>query len=177
MNKLSLVVLAFLGLFAGCVSDEENTQIIHENDLKAIEKYLEENDLDSVKEFRDPGTGIVIIWQELSGSGILPENGDTLKVDYTGSFLNKTVFDTSLEAVARDNNIYNANREYNPLEIRYGYGQVIPGFEFGLSRMEMGDKATVLMPSLYAYGSEDIPGIPRNSALVFELDLVEINSQ
>lgn len=177
MKKLSLVVVTFLGLFAGCVSDQENNQIIYENNLRDIDKYLEENDLNSVKEFKDPGTGIVIVWQELSDSGILPENGDTLQVDYIGSLLNKSVFDTSIDSVARANNIFNPNREYTPLEIRFGYGQVIPGFEFGLSKMEMGDKATVIMPSLYAYGSDEFPGIPKNSVLVFELDLLDIIGQ
>ncbi len=177
MGKIGVFVLFILVLTAGCVSDQENTQVIHENNLKAIEKYLADNTITSVKELNDPSTGIVMIWQEVSDSGISPASGDTVKIDYVGRLVSNVVFDTSIDSIARANNLYNPNRTYEPLEIRFGFGQVIPGFEYGIAQMELGDKATVIMPSLYGYGSEDLPGIPRNSVLIFEIDLVGINNQ
>lgn len=175
MKKFSVFILLVTVLFSGCVSDEENTQIIFERDLRNIELYLTENAIPSVKEFRDPVTGLVLIWQETSASGKLPVVGDTLKADYIGKLSNNKVFDTSFESVAKDNNLFNANRVYAPLEVLFGYGQVIPGFEFALSKMEMGDKATVIIPSVYGYGSQESASIPKNSILIFEIDLVEVN--
>lgn len=175
MKKFSVFVLLATVIFTGCVSDEENAQIIFERDLKNIELYLSQNAIPSVKEFKDPASGLVLIWQEISASGKLPVVGDTLKVDYVGKLSNNTVFDTSLESVAKDNNLFNANRSYAPLELLFGYGQVIPGFEFALSKMELGDKVTVIIPSVYGYGSQEVSSIPKNSILIFEIDLLEVN--
>lgn len=175
MKKLSVFILLATVLFSGCVSEEENSQIIFERDLKNIELYLSENAIASVKEFKDPASGVVMYWQELSASGKLPLVGDTLKVDYVGKLSTNKVFDTSLESVAKENDLFNANRVYAPLEVLFGYGQVIPGFEFALSKMEMGDKATVIIPSVYGYGSQESAAIPKNSILIFEIDMVAVN--
>ncbi|TVP48641.1 MAG: FKBP-type peptidyl-prolyl cis-trans isomerase [Mongoliibacter sp.] len=175
MKKLSVLAIALFLVFAGCISDDANLEVLLNRDKEAIENYLQDNAILSVKEFIDEPTGIRVIWQELSESGIKPEIGDTLFVNYTGKLLNNNVFDTSIESVARENNIYNANRPYEPFEVLLGYGQVILGFEFALSIMEEGDKATTLFPSLYGYGSDDgRPDIPRNSPLLFELEIVRI---
>jgi FKBP-type peptidyl-prolyl cis-trans isomerase FklB len=174
MKKLSLLLFALVGLLTGCVSDDENLQIILERDLAAIEKYVNENPIPSAKELVDNGTGIRIYWTSVSNSGKKPEVSDTISVNYTGKLLDNRVFDTSVESVARANNIFSSNRKYEPLRYPIGFGFTIPGFEFALLKMEEGDKATVIMPSLYAYGSEAVGTIPRNSPLVFELDLLEV---
>jgi len=175
MKKFSVFILLVTVLFSSCVSDSENTQVIFERDLKNIDLYLSKNEIPSVKEFKDSGSGLVIIWQKLSASKILPVVGDTLKVDYVGKLSNNKVFDTSLESVAKESGMFNPNRPYSPLELLFGYGQVIPGFEFALSKMEMGDKATVIIPSIYGYGSQEVSSIPKNSILIFELDLIAVN--
>jgi FKBP-type peptidyl-prolyl cis-trans isomerase FklB len=174
MKKLSLVLFAVVGLMAGCVSDDENMQIILERDLAAIEKYVNENPIPSVKELVDRGTGIRIYWTAVSNSGEKAAVSDTVSVNYTGKILTNLVFDTSIESVARANNIFVSNRKYEPLRYPIGFGFTIPGFEFAILQMEEGDKATVIMPSLYGYGTESVGAIPANSPLVFELDLLEV---
>ncbi|WP_040490440.1 FKBP-type peptidyl-prolyl cis-trans isomerase [Indibacter alkaliphilus] len=175
MKNFSVVAVALILVLAGCISDEANLELILDRDKQAIETYLQENPIPSVKEFIDEPTGVRVIWQELSESGIKPEIGDTLFVNYTGKLLNNNVFDTSIESVARENNRFNPNRDYEPIAVLFGYGQVILGFEFALSIMEEGDKATTLFPSLYGYGSDDgRPDIPQNSPLLFELELVRV---
>jgi FKBP-type peptidyl-prolyl cis-trans isomerase len=174
MKKLSLLLFAAVGLLAGCVSDDENVQIILERDLAQIEKYVNENPIPSVKELVDNGTGIRIYWTAVSNSGKKPEKADTVSVNYTGKLLNNFVFDTSIESVARANNIFSPNRKYEPLRYPIGLGFTIPGFEFGILQMEQGDKATIIMPSLYGYGSQATGAIPANSPLIFELDMLEV---
>lgn len=174
MRKLSVFVFAIVGLLAGCVSDDENMQIIFERDLAEIEKYVNSNPIPAAKELIDNGTGIRIYWTSVSNSGNKAEVSDTISVNYTGKLLDNRVFDTSVESVARANSIYVSTRKYEPLRYPIGFGFTLPGFEYAILKMEQGDKATVIMPSLYAYGSEAVGSIPKNSPLVFELDLVEV---
>ena len=66
------------------------------------------------------------------------EDGSTVKVHYTGTLDDGTVFDTSVE------------RE--PLEFTLGEGKVIPGFEAAVKDMEVGQSKTVTIPAEEAYG-------------------------
>ncbi|MFO7799467.1 peptidylprolyl isomerase [Rhodohalobacter sp.] len=66
------------------------------------------------------------------------KEGDTVKVHYTGTLTDGTVFDTSAE------------RE--PLEFTLGQGQLIPGFEKAVVGMNVGDSTEVEIPSDDAYG-------------------------
>ena len=76
------------------------------------------------------------------------KQGDTVKVHYTGTFDDGTVFDTSAE------------RE--PLQFTIGSGQVIPGFDNAVLNMTLGEKKTVNIPAEEAYG-------PRSEELVAEV--------
>jgi len=175
--KLYSLVALLVGAasLVSCIDKEESGEAIYARDIAAIEDYIQSSSLTNVKEYNDPTYGIRIIWQEVSGSGIPVELGDTLRVDYTGKLLNNNVFDTSIESVARDNNIFSPNRDYNPLRFRIGLGALIFGFEYGAAQMEQGDKATVFIPSESAYGrNPPNGGIPLNSPLIFELDLIDI---
>jgi FKBP-type peptidyl-prolyl cis-trans isomerase len=173
MKRVSALLLVVL-IFSGCVSDEENAQILLERDIQKIQTYVTQNPIASVKDAIDGGTGIRMYWTELSGSGHKVALGDTVLVNYTGKLLDNMVFDSSIESIARANNLFNANRKYEPYKFIVGRRMVIPGFEFGVFNMEKGDKAIIIMPSLYGYGSNGEGRIPPNSPLIFELELVDI---
>jgi len=72
------------------------------------------------------------------GSAVQVEDGDTVKVHYTGTLEDGTVFDTSVE------------RE--PLALTLGQGLVIPGFEQAVIGMKVGESKTVDIPVEQAYG-------------------------
>ncbi|HHE32238.1 MAG TPA: peptidylprolyl isomerase [Chlorobaculum parvum] len=76
------------------------------------------------------------------------KQGDKVKVHYTGTYDDGTVFDSSVE---RD-----------PLEVTVGSGMVIPGFDRALVDMELGEKKKVNIPAADAYG-------PRAEELVAEI--------
>src|SRR5690606_23308380 len=82
-----------------------------------------------------------------SGSKDTVSIGDTLKVNYVGRLLNNRAFDTSFEDIAKDEGIYNSQRDYDPLVFRVGIGQLIAGFVIGTLQMEDGDKATEYITS------------------------------
>ncbi|WP_373497562.1 FKBP-type peptidyl-prolyl cis-trans isomerase [Aquiflexum sp.] len=174
MKRLSVIVFSIALLLSSCISDSENDEILFQRNLVDIENYLADNPITSVKDFIDPATGIRIYWQELSGSGELAAIGDTLWVDYTGKLLDDFVFDTSIDSVARQNNMFNPNRDYEPFVMLFGLTDLILGFEFALSKMEEGDIATAFFPARYAYGSRGQGSIPPNAPLIFEMNLLEL---
>jgi len=82
------------------------------------------------------------------------QNGDTVKVHYTGKLEDGTVFDSSLVE----------GRE--PLETVLGQGQLIKGFEAGLIDMTEGEKKTIEIESSDAYGDHNplmISEVPREN--------------
>lgn len=64
------------------------------------------------------------------------KNGDNISVDYVGSILDGKVFDTSIEKIAKENNI--TKPEYKPLEFIVGNGSVIKGLDEGVVGYEGG---------------------------------------
>ena len=66
------------------------------------------------------------------------KNGDTVRVHYTGSFDDGTIFDSSVGST--------------PLEFTVGSGQVIPGFDVMVTGMSKGDRKTQRIPATEAYG-------------------------
>lgn len=169
------LIFGSLTLFS-CIDEGATDDALLANDKAVIEAYLETDTLTNVKEFHDEATGLRVIWQELSGSGVEVEASDTLTVDYVGRLLSGKVFDTSIGDVAKDAGVYSSDRKYKPLEFAIGYGRYLPGFEIGVSRMEEGDKATVIIPSYYAYGRQGTSNgsIPANTPILFELDLQKV---
>jgi FKBP-type peptidyl-prolyl cis-trans isomerase 2 len=81
--------------------------------------------------------------------------GDLVTIDYVGKFEDGTVFDTSIESVAKKAGIYNRKRIYEPIEFRVGSGAMIEGFEEAVLGMEMGNKKNVQIPPEKAYGQAD----------------------
>lgn len=170
---LFALFLASVGLVS-CIDKQETDEVLLVKDKEAIADYLKKNTLVSIKQFEDPISGIKIIWQEVSKSGIKVQDGDTLRVDYTGKLLTNKIFDTSIESIARTAGIFSSGRSYVPLKFPLGRGLLIPGFEYGVSQMEKGDKATVFIPSIFGYGKNSSGEIPLNSPLIFELNLVDV---
>lgn len=80
------------------------------------------------------------------------KTGDTVAVDYVGTFEDGKVFDTSLEQVAKDNALYSPQRSYAPLQFTVGSGQMIPGFEKAVMGMKVGDEKKVTLAPADAYG-------------------------
>jgi FKBP-type peptidyl-prolyl cis-trans isomerase len=94
------------------------------------------------------------------GTGATVAVGDTVTVDYTGTLLNGTQFDTSIGKA--------------PITFRVGAGTLIPGFEQGMVGMKVGGKRRLTIPPALAYGQAGSGPIPPNSTIRFVIDLLSI---
>ena len=80
------------------------------------------------------------------------ENGTIVSVDYIGKFENGTIFDTSIEQVAKEAGIYNPQRNYKPIQFTIGNGQMIKGFENAVLNMSEGEEKNITLLPNEAYG-------------------------
>jgi FKBP-type peptidyl-prolyl cis-trans isomerase FklB len=95
-----------------------------------------------------------------SGSGASPGPTSTVVTHYHGTLVDGTVFDSSVE-------------RGQPAE--FGVNQVIPGWTEALQMMSVGDKWRIACPPKLAYGEQGAgDSIPPNTALVFEIHLIDI---
>lgn len=119
--------------------------------------------------------GIVIIAALFGGyfafTKLMPGavKGDIVKVDYILKLENGTVMDTSMQTVAKENNIFNANRTYQPMQLTAGSGQVIKGFDNALIGMRKGQTKTITVSPADGYGEWKIENV-ANISRTFESD-------
>ena len=169
-----LAAALFVGLLSSCVSEDESTEVIHQDNVRKIQAFVEATDIQYSRKVEVADTGITLLFTEENEDGVAAEAGDSLWVNYTGYFLDGKVFDTSVEQVAKDNNMYNASRPYAPYPVKLGYTLVIEGWHYALDQMREGERATVLIPSIYGYGRRGQGAIGPNTVLAFDLELVEV---
>jgi len=111
--------------------------------------------------------------EKTKGNGAKPPIGSTVKVNYTGRLINGKIFDTSIEATAKQANLYDKRRPYEPIEFPLGTGKVIKGWDEGISLMSVGSKGQLIIPSNIAYGAQGAGEfIPPFSSLIFDVELV-----
>ncbi|MFW6376081.1 MAG: FKBP-type peptidyl-prolyl cis-trans isomerase [Thermoplasmatota archaeon] len=103
------------------------------------------------------------------------KDGDFVKVDYTGRLEDGTIFDSSIEEVAKKSNYYDENRNYEPLGFTVGQGELIPGFEDGVKGMSEGEKKEVEIPPEEGYGKKGDHPL-AGKTLIFEIEVKEIHS-
>lgn len=92
------------------------------------------------------------------GTGIKPKATDKVKVNYTGTLIDGTVFD--------------GNAGGNPVE--FDLDKVITGWTEGIQLMQVGAKYRFFIPSELAYGERSMGKIKPNSILIFDVDLLEV---
>ncbi len=121
-------------------------------DDNIIKKYISDNGLSATA----TGSGLYYVITT-EGKGVQPNSNSDVIVTYKGYLTNGTVFDQS-KAGGFATNLTN----------------VIKGWQEGLPLFKKGGKGKLLIPSALGYGSTAQSGIPANSVLIFDLELVDV---
>lgn len=134
---------------------KKQTESAEENKKKSAE-FLEKNKTADGVKVTASGLQYKV---EKEGDGPMPKKEDTVKCHYTGTLLNGEKFDSSVD-------------RGQPAE--FPVAGVIPGWTEALQMMKIGAKYKLFIPAELAYGASGRPGIPANSALIFDVELLEI---
>jgi FKBP-type peptidyl-prolyl cis-trans isomerase FkpA len=101
------------------------------------------------------------------GTGTTASNGLTTTVHYTG-----WLYDPN--AAANKGTQFDSSVGRSPYSFVLGAGRVIRGWDQGIVGMRVGGKRTLLIPSSLGYGTSGNPPIPGGSALVFDIELLNV---
>ncbi len=161
------------------------TDSIQEYEDELIKKYIKENPLTFNDKMTQPHKDTVFYFQPLSEPAAEVEefpSDTTIYINYTGRLLNGKVFDTTIEKVAKDNEIYSSSRSYEPKKVSWSGkwediklegSSIISGFALTLWQMHPMEKAIGIFSSPYGYehtgSGKSIPGY---APLVFEIEIV-----
>ena len=111
---------------------------------------------DASEERTASGMGITTLKE---GAGANPKMTDTVKVNYRGTLENGQEFDSSYK---------------RGQPATFPLSRVIPCWTEGVQKIKAGGKAKLVCPPNLAYGNREIPSIPANSTLIFEVELLDI---
>lgn len=165
MNRISVLIVAALAGCAVVLADTEPAPPAGAADPAAAlkqktEELLATVDADKTVQKKPSGLRIKM---EREGEGVGPTASDQVSVNYRGTLVDGTEFDSSYKRNA---------------PATFQLRGVIPCWTEGLQLMKPGGKATLYCPPEIAYGGRGYPGlIPPGATLVFEVELLEIKAR
>ncbi|HTB22327.1 MAG TPA: FKBP-type peptidyl-prolyl cis-trans isomerase [bacterium] len=151
MRRISLLILgaAVAALAAGCAAPQGAPDSRPQAAVQAAPSPTPDPDLGSLK-----------ITDEVLGTGTEAVAGKKLTVNYTGRLLTGAQFDSSIGR--------------GPFSFTLGAGEVIKGWDMGLTGMKVGGKRMLVIPSYLGYGDTGQGPIPPNATLVFDIELLDV---
>ena len=150
MNKI--ISLSCLFILLGCVQDSPNIQ-----QIENMQFFIDNKKNEEIIEI-EPGLQYSVMVNKESISET-PKLNQTITAHFHGTLTNGEVFWSSLDS--------------EPLTIQLS--KLIIGCQKIIPMMKVGDKWRAFIDPTMAYGEEGRPGIPSNSILVFEIELLEVN--
>lgn len=151
MRLFTLVFSMVLALaLTGCSNkDKDPGCITAAEDDAVMKKYISDNGISATKD----ASGLY--YQVIEpGTGVTPTINSTVKANYTGKYINNTSFDAGVAS--------------------FPLNGVIDGWKIGIPLIKQGGKIKLIIPPYLAYGCSDYRGIPGNSVLVFDVELLEV---
>ncbi len=105
----------------------------------------------------------LVIEDKVIGTGTEAVAGKKVTVHYSGFLTNGTMFDSSIP-------------RKTPFTFILGAGEVIQGWDRGVSGMKVGGKRKLTIPSKYGYGARGAGNvIPPNATLIFDVELLKVD--
>jgi FKBP-type peptidyl-prolyl cis-trans isomerase FkpA len=164
--KRTSILFAFLCAAAGVAQAQDTTQA----PAQAQPAASTEQPAPIVPGSAQPGPAAekLIVIDTKIGKGAEANVGNTVYMHYTGWLYRPLAknqhgrqFDSSIP-------------RGEPLDFQIGTGRVIKGWDQGIVGMKVGGKRTLIIPADMAYGPKAQPGIPANSALIFDVELMDV---
>ncbi len=151
MRKIAVLplLLAITFAFWGCQSDDPDK--IAERDRQKLLKYIDENELDAIEH----SSGLFYVVEREGSGSVHPDLSSLIVIRYKGKLLDGTIFDSNNQA-------------------KLQLFSTVRGWQIGIPLFREGGKGMLLIPSALGYGSFAQWGIPRNSCLIFEFELLGI---
>lgn len=137
-------------------AEQEKMMAGLDDNIKAGEKFLKDNALNKSVYTTKSGLQYKIVKK---GNGRKPKATDKVRVHYTGTLIDGTKFDSSVD-------------RGTPAE--FPLNQVIPGWTEGLQLMDEGSTYILYIPHTLGYGTNPTGSIPPGSTLIFEVELISI---
>lgn len=155
MKKYLLFLFLIPAAFSSCkkASDNYNPVTQAATDDAAIKAYITAHNITATK---DSASGL---YYEVvtAGTGSYPNINSTVTVNYTGKLLNGNVFDSETS-------------------YQTSLSNVIKGWQIGIPHINTGGRILLLIPSALGYGNSTAGSIPKNSVLIFTIDLLGFNN-
>lgn len=154
LSALGLLVVGSV-MFTSCLNSEPPNNEFEEQwkkDTTAIGVHVRSNGIPALKD----ASGIYFNITQF-GSGFPPKSSNEVRFEYKLSVIGNT------STVDESDGPFLTDME-----------DLIPGMQVGLSLLTPGSKAVIYIPSGYAYGNSNLPGIPANSNLRFEVEFISV---
>ncbi len=159
-------------VFQGRIRDYVKNQadLMKKEEPARIKKYIDDNKLKVSK----TASGLFYVINS-QGSGPKPAAGDTVVVNYTVKNITNKILETSIKSEAIKAKLpMNPMNPYKPIRFAIGSKGMIAGMDEGISLLNKGTKATLILPSNLAYGEQGNGMIPPFSTIIFDVELVDI---
>ena len=157
---LSVVLYSQIGGRTEEAEQETSADLTAITPLPTEEQEIFEEDDATITPMQGDVTEL-IIEDLVVGTGTEAVAGKQITVNYRGTLLNGTQFDSSYD-------------RGQPFSFVLGAGQVIQGWDQGFTGMKVGGKRKLTIPPDMGYGSRDMGTIPPNSVLIFEVELLGV---
>ncbi len=137
------------------------------SDIKLVVQLLDAHELVKVEPWKVDSTKYITTKSGLkyivveNGTGLVPDSGDIVTLNYSGYLTNGRKFDSSVE-------------RGDPISYPFKVQPMIEGFQEATAMMNKGSKYKLLIPPKLAYGERALGTIPANSTLIFDLEMVDI---
>ena len=169
MKKVILPVLLMVSVFAGfALSQTKRKPVVRRTKTTVVTRTVTPTKVVTTKmvavkksaAITTPSGLTYIVTQP--GTGAQLKAGDMVTVHYTGLLTNGVKFDSSLD-------------RNDPISFALGEGKVIKGWDEGLQKLRVGDRATLFIPPSIGYGSRGAGGvIPPDATLIFIIEVVGV---
>ncbi len=148
--KLTFIFLSIAFLLFGCKKVTSTEQAKIDDDI--LKQYISDNGLNAIA----TGSGLYVVINEV-GTGTACSSNSTVTVDYKGYYTDGEVFDQSDATGAT-----------------FGLQQVIQGWTEGIPYFKEGGHGILLIPSALGYGTQGSGSVPKNSVLIFDVELLDV---